>query len=119
MAQSTLGPTFIALPSKYDGAQFFTLVGDQHKFGTGLQIWSAPSSVDPGTLLYSNINPLDPVVGTLTPPVTLPAQGGFKLECQWNNVPPPPRIRNRDAGRSLCLCRLLLPEPGLCAVLGQ
>jgi hypothetical protein len=85
MSQATFGPTFFKLPSKYGGAQFSSLVGNQHKFGTRLQIWSATSAVDPGSALYNNDDSLDPVVATFTPPFSLPTQGGFKLQCDWFN----------------------------------
>jgi hypothetical protein len=87
-AKTTLGPIFFPVPSVYAGAQFFAITGHEHKLGTDVTISTATSAMDPGTSVYNVPNWLwsEPATVTANPPFAIPAGGGFKFTCTWNNT---------------------------------
>jgi hypothetical protein len=80
------GPQYFAVPSQYNSSNFFAITGHEHHLGTGVQIWSATSATDPGTQIYTSTSWSDPPVTTFSPAIHIPAGGGFKFNCDWNNT---------------------------------
>jgi hypothetical protein len=86
-ASYSTGPTFQPLPAGYDGVTFYALTGHTHRFGTNVTVGMTASSTASVTPLYAP-TPFDwsePVVKHLSPPVQLPAGGGFSFQCDWYN----------------------------------
>jgi hypothetical protein len=79
---------FLALPQGMDGVKFFAITGHTHRLGTNVTVSSASG---PGAALNQLYAPerFDweaPEMKQLTPHVTIPAGGGFMLQCSWNNT---------------------------------
>jgi hypothetical protein len=86
MSSATLGPIFFPVPSQYASANFFAMTGHEHQWGTKVQIWTAQSATDPGTLKYTNTSWSDPVTTQFDPPMQMAAGSGFKYQCDWYNA---------------------------------
>jgi Copper type II ascorbate-dependent monooxygenase, C-terminal domain len=88
MSQKTLGPIFYQLDADYDGVNFFALTGHEHQFGTNVKIWTAANAADPGTPVYDipGWQWAEPTTKFQDPPFQIPAGGGFKFTCDWNNT---------------------------------
>lgn len=82
----TLGPVYFPVPSEYANSNFFAMTGHEHQWGTKVQIWSASSASDPGTLIYTNTSWSDPVTTQFTPPFHVDPGGGFNFQCDWYNA---------------------------------
>jgi hypothetical protein len=85
---STLGPIYFQLPSVYATSNFFAITGHEHQFGTNVLISTATSATDPGTPIYNVPGWLwsEPKTVQFNPPMSVPANGGFKFTCSWNNT---------------------------------
>jgi hypothetical protein len=88
MSEATLGPTFLPLPSRFNGVNYFAITGHEHQWGTGVYVEVAESAIAPGTPVYDIPIFLwdEPEAVTYDPPFTVPDGGGFKLTCKWNNL---------------------------------
>ena len=92
--QSTtkLGPSFIPLgkliPGIADDAKFFALTGHTHQYGTNVSVNVAANKDDPGTPVYqvNDWSWAEPETVKHDPGFTIPADGGFKFTCEWNNT---------------------------------
>ena len=82
----TLGPVYFQVPTEYANSNFFAMTGHEHQWGTGVQIWSASSISDPGTLIYTNTSWSDPVTTQFNPPFHVATGGGFQFSCSWYNA---------------------------------
>lgn len=83
----TLGPTFIQVPSRFNGVSYFAITGHQHKLGTGVYVEVAQSEGSPGMPVYDvpNFQWDEPLTVPHDPPFGVPDDGGFKLTCDWFN----------------------------------
>ena len=88
MSKLTLGPDYFVLPPQYAQAKFFAITGHEHRLGTGVTVSTAASATDPGTSVYDvpGWTWSEPATVIQDPPFTVPAGGGFKFTCQWNNT---------------------------------
>ena len=88
MSEWTLGPTFLQLPSRFDGVSYFAITGHEHQWGTNVYVEVAEDAGAAGTPVYDV--PVfrwdEPETVTYDPPFTVPSGGGFKLNCEWNNL---------------------------------
>jgi hypothetical protein len=84
-SSATVGPVFFPIPAAYAQSSFFAMTGHEHQWGTKVQIWSATSGSDPGSLIYTNTDWSDPVTTHYTPPLQIPTGGGLKYQCDWYN----------------------------------
>jgi hypothetical protein len=78
---------FLKLPQGMDGVKFFAITGHTHRFGTSVKVSTATGPNAAGMMLY-NPQPFDweaPEMKSLQPMATIPAGGGFMLQCGWNN----------------------------------
>lgn len=88
MSEATVGPTFLQLPSRFNGVNYFAITGHEHQWGTDVYVEVAESVGAPGTPIYDIPVFLwdEPETVTYDPPFTVPDGGGFKLTCDWNNL---------------------------------
>lgn len=80
------GVQYFALPAQYNTSNFWAITGHEHHLGTEVQIWSATSSSDSGKLIYTSTSWSDPPVTTFDPPIRIPAGGGYKFQCNYDNT---------------------------------
>ncbi len=86
-ATYTTGEQYFALPAQYNSSNFFAITGHEHHLGTEVQIWNASQGASSaGSLIYTSTSWSDPPVTTFTPPFQIPAGGGFKFQCKWDNT---------------------------------
>ncbi len=88
MSEATVGPTFLELPSRFDGVNYFAITGHEHQWGTNVYVEVAESAGAAGTPVYDI--PIfrwdEPETVTYDPPFTVPDGGGFRVTCDWNNL---------------------------------
>ncbi|MBW2189517.1 MAG: hypothetical protein DRH23_00955 [Deltaproteobacteria bacterium] len=86
-SEFTLGPSFIQVPSRFNGVNYFAITGHEHKRGTGVYVEVAQSEGSAGTPVYDvpNFQWDEPLTVTHDPPFTVPDGGGFRVTCDWNN----------------------------------
>lgn len=79
---------FLKLPAGMQGVKFYAITGHTHRFGTQVQVSLASPSMSPLMELYApkSYDWEAPESKQLTPPVTVPQDGGFLLKCAWNNT---------------------------------
>ena len=87
-ATVTLGPIFFQVDPTYADAHFFALTGHEHRMGTGVEVSTATSAQDSGRPVYDVANWLwsEPATVYPAPPFMIPAGGGFKFTCHWQNT---------------------------------
>ena len=88
MSEQTLGPSFIQLPSRFDGVSYFAVTGHEHQWGKGVYVEVAESAEAPGTPVYDvpNFQWDEPETVTYNDdPFTVPDGGGFRITCDWDN----------------------------------
>ncbi|MEM7433713.1 MAG: hypothetical protein AAF436_01080 [Myxococcota bacterium] len=83
----TVGPTYIRIPERFNGVNYFAITGHEHQWGTNVFVEAVPDAVSPGTPVYDVVNFRwdEPETVTHDPPFQLPDGGGFNLTCDWNN----------------------------------
>jgi hypothetical protein len=103
-AMTTLGPTFMALDPKYANVSFFAFTGHEHQYGTDVTISIAKDKTDTGTSVYDVPNWLWNEPQTVYPsaPVQVPAGGGFRFTCTWNNTSPSTVNFSESATGEMC-----------------
>lgn len=84
---ATLGPSFLNLPSRFDGVNFFAITGHEHKLGTDVLVEATTESGIPGVPVYNvdNFRWDEPETVTFDPPFNVPDGGGFNVTCSWTN----------------------------------
>ncbi|MDB4968803.1 MAG: hypothetical protein JWN44_4492 [Myxococcales bacterium] len=86
----TLGPTFFKLDQDTFGdAKFFAITGHEHHYGTNVTVQAAAGPDDTsGDKVYdvANWTWSEPTTVFHDPPFTIPANGGFKFTCEWENT---------------------------------
>jgi hypothetical protein len=85
---TTIGPTYFKVPDQYVDAKFFAITGHEHHYGTNVTVNVASSATDPGTSVY-NVPDWkwdEPATVQQEPPFTVPAGGGFRFTCDYNNT---------------------------------
>ena len=88
MTEATLGPSFIQVPTRFNGVNYFAITGHEHQWGTDVYVEVAQNQGAPGTPVYDvpNFQWDEPeTVSYNDAPFTVPDGGGFKLTCEWNN----------------------------------
>jgi hypothetical protein len=100
----TLGPSFFTMPADLAGANFFAITGHEHQFGTNVKISSVANATDTGTAVYDvpNWSWSEPKTQTFDPPFQVPAGGGFKFTCDWNNTSANKVTFGESANNEMC-----------------
>lgn len=81
-------PTFLKLPDGMDDVQFYAITGHTHRFGTNVNVHTADADKKQVDELY-NPERFDweaPEMKQLAPHARVPKDGGFLLQCEWNNT---------------------------------
>jgi len=84
---ATLGPTFMKVPDTFNGVKFFGITGHTHQWGTNVTVAKADAQTGPDTSVYDVPNWLwsEPPTVYHDPPFEVPAGGGFRFTCSWDN----------------------------------
>lgn len=84
----SLGPTWFPLPSEFAGSKFFAITGHTHRFGKNVTIATAPGEQGPDQSVYDvpGWKWDEPETVQHDPPFEVPAGGGFRFTCDWNNT---------------------------------
>ncbi len=84
---NTLGPTYFPLPTELAGSNFFALTGHEHQWGTSVTVatTTGPSGADTSVYDVPNFNWDEPATVYHDPPFQVPAGGGFRFTCDWDN----------------------------------
>jgi hypothetical protein len=84
----TLGPIYTPVPDDLADAKFFGITGHTHKFGTNVEVATAPDKQGADTPVYDvkNWTWSEPATVMHDPPFQVPKGGGFRLSCAWNNT---------------------------------
>jgi hypothetical protein len=84
---ATLGPSFFPLPWGLDEAYFFGITGHEHQWGTDVRVETVANETGPGTSMYAldSFNWNEPETVYHDPPFQVPAEGGFRFTCDWEN----------------------------------
>lgn len=88
-SKKTLGPSYLALQKpELAGVNVFGITGHTHQWGTNVTVALADSKSGPDKVLYDvpNWKWSEPETVYQDPPVTIPAGGGFRFSCEWNNT---------------------------------
>lgn len=83
-----LGPTYLALQKpELAGVNVFGITGHTHQWGTNVSVSLADSKDGPDKVLYDvpNWQWAEPATVYQDPPVQIPAGGGFRFSCEWDN----------------------------------
>ncbi len=100
----TLGPSFFKLPPEYANANFFAMTGHEHQYGTNVTVDAVASAADPGTSVYNVPGWLwsEPKTQTFSPTFKVPANGGFRFTCDWNNTSSQSVSFGESANQEMC-----------------
>ena len=87
-SSKTLGPIFYKLPAAYATSNFFAITGHEHQLGTNVLISTASNAADMGSPIYNVAGWMwnEPKTVFFNPTFNIPANGGFKFSCDWNNT---------------------------------
>lgn len=104
MSEATLGPSFLQVPSRFDGVRYFAITGHEHQWGTNVYVEVAQGPDGPGTPVYDVPNFIwdEPQTVVHDPPFTVPNEGGFNLTCDWNNRSDHPVFFGLSANDEMC-----------------
>ncbi len=101
---ATVGPTFIQVPSRFHGVNYFAITGHEHQWGTNVYVETTGGPGMPGTPVYdvTNFQWDEPETVRHDPPFTIPDGGGFNLTCDWNNLSDSPVIFGTGVNDEMC-----------------
>ncbi|MEP7122198.1 MAG: hypothetical protein ABJE95_14860 [Byssovorax sp.] len=85
--KQTLGPVYLPLQAEQVGAKVFGITGHTHQWGTNVQVSLADGKDGPDKVLYDvpGWTWSEPATVHLDPPVSVPAGGGFRFTCNYDN----------------------------------
>ncbi|MEZ4294983.1 MAG: hypothetical protein R3B70_08390 [Polyangiaceae bacterium] len=108
MSAATLGPVFLPLgkllPEVADNATFFAITGHTHQWGKNVKVNVASDANDPGTPVYdvNNWSWSEPETVQHDPGFKVPADGGFRFSCEWDNKGPQSVGFGESANDEMC-----------------
>jgi hypothetical protein len=85
---TTVGPYYFPAPGIYADSHFFAITGHTHQYGTNVQVWTSAGEAGTPTPVYDTA-PFDwaePETVRPNPPFMLPAHGGFRFQCDYENT---------------------------------
>lgn len=85
--KQTLGPVYLGLQAEQAGAKIFGITGHTHQWGTNVKVSLADGKDGPDKVLYDipNWQWSEPATVLQDPPVVIPAGGGFRFSCDYDN----------------------------------
>ncbi len=85
---ATLGPIYTPEPAMLAGSKYFGITGHEHQWGTNVTVATSTGKTGTDTMIYDVPGWTwdEPKTVYLDPPVTIPAGGGFRFTCSWNNM---------------------------------
>lgn len=88
MSERTLGPSFVKVPSRFHGVNYFAITGHEHQWGTNVYVETTTGEGVAGVPVYDveNFRWDEPETVAFDPPFNVPDGGGFNLTCSWNNL---------------------------------
>lgn len=103
-AKATVGPSYFKLPAEYADAKFFAITGHEHQYGTNVLVNTAANASDPGNPVYDvpGWTWSEPATVFQDPPFTIPAGGGFKFTCEYENTGKDPVSFGESANNEMC-----------------
>jgi hypothetical protein len=86
-SSATLGPVYLPLPSNLSDIKFFGITGHAHQWGTNVKVATTDGKDGTDTSVYDvpNWQWSEPATVYADPPFQIPAGGGFRFSCEWNN----------------------------------
>jgi hypothetical protein len=101
---TTLGPIWFPLPQAYVDTNFFAITGHTHQFGTNVKVAIASDQAGPDTPVYDVLDWKwdEPETVKHDPPFQVPAAGGFRFSCEWNNTSGLARSIGESAEDEMC-----------------
>jgi hypothetical protein len=98
------GPKFLKLPAGMDDVKFFAITGHTHAHGTNVHVALASPEQTPVMDLYAPkvFDWEAPESTALTPHVSVPKDGGFLLQCAWNNTSDTELTWGESARQEMC-----------------
>ena len=87
-SMATVGPIFAPEPTAVAGSKYFGITGHEHQWGTDVTVATTTGPTGTDTPIYNvpGWTWNEPKTVYLDPPVTVPAGGGFRYTCTWNNL---------------------------------
>jgi len=84
----TIGPKYFPIPAAFASSKFFAITGHTHQMGLNVKVATATGAGDPGTPIYDHQDWLwnEPETTYFDPGFSLPAGGGWKFTCDYNNT---------------------------------
>ena len=103
-SSETLGPTFFRLPTDFEGANFFGITGHTHQWGTNMTVDTAASASGATASVYDvpGWRWDEPATVYHDPPFQVPAGGGFRFSCEWNNLSDERVSFGESANQEMC-----------------
>ncbi len=85
--EQTVGPVYFPMPSSLEDVNIFAITGHTHHLGTDVDVEIAPSEAGAGTMVYqpSPFSWSEPETVRHEPAVQVPADGGFRFTCKYEN----------------------------------
>jgi hypothetical protein len=82
-----VGPVYLGLQTEQFGAKIFGITGHTHQWGTNVKVSLADGKDGPDKVLYDvpGWQWSEPATVKLDPPEVIPANGGFRFECDYDN----------------------------------
>lgn len=84
----TVGPSYFPLPGDLAAAEFFSITGHTHQYGTDVTVETTPGAGGAGSPVYdvAGWDWDEPDTVYHDPPFTVPAGGGFRFSCEYDNT---------------------------------
>jgi hypothetical protein len=85
---SLVGPSFIDMPAEFNNVNFFGITGHAHQWGTNVRVWAAANGGDASMPVYDVVGWKwdEPETVYHDPAFQLPGGGGFRIQCDYNNM---------------------------------
>ncbi len=102
--ETKVGPLFFKMPSDFDQPNFFAITGHTHSLGKNVSVDAVQDASDPGTPVYDVPGWLwdEPETVVHDPPFQVPADGGFRFTCDYQNTSTSTVTFGESAKKEMC-----------------
>lgn len=103
-SKHSTGDLYVATTPALDGVHYYAVTGHTHRFGTNVTVGIAESATADATTIYkpASFDWSAPEVGYLKPTVEVPAGGGFRFSCDWDNPTDDTVVYGESALTEMC-----------------